>query len=283
MPSSNAQPAWAELVGNWQTQNATDNTAQVRQHTGGLFVGADHAVGSGWRLGAALGYTDSKIRVDDRASKADVSGYSAAVYGGKSFDAGSGKLNLLVGTSYTWHDVASERYASVARASQKLTADYGASTAQLFTELGYALPLSDRTTLEPFAGVAWSDLRSRSFSETGGSAALSGQSSSNKQTSSTLGVRTQTNVSLAGAEARLQATLGWRHAFGDVLPRSTMAFDGGQAFTVSGAPIARNAAIAELGGEVAVSRNASLGLNYSGQYGGGNREHAGSLNVRWRY
>ncbi|QYJ23673.1 autotransporter domain-containing protein [Achromobacter sp. ES-001] len=283
LPSSNAQPAWAELVGNWQTQNATDNTAQVRQHTGGLFVGADHAVGSGWRLGAALGYTDSKIRVDDRASKADVSGYSAAVYGGKSFDAGSGKLNLLVGTSYTWHDVASERYASVAGASQKLTADYGASTAQLFTELGYALPLSDRTTLEPFAGVAWSDLRSRSFSESGGSAALSGQSSSNKQTSSTLGVRTQTNVSLAGAEARLQATLGWRHAFGDVLPRSTMAFDGGQAFTVSGAPIARNAAIAELGGEVAVSRNASLGLNYSGQYGGGNREHAGSLNVRWRY
>ncbi|MNY48648.1 Extracellular serine protease precursor [compost metagenome] len=62
-----------------------------------------------------------------------------------------------------------------------------------------------------------------------------------------------------------------------------MAFDGGQAFTVSGAPIARNAAVAELGAEVAVSKNASLGLNYSGQYGGGNREHAGSLNVRWRY
>lgn len=283
LPSSNAQPAWAELVGNWQTQKATDNTAQVRQHTGGVFVGADHAVGNGWRAGGALGYTDSKVRVDDLASQADVSGYSAAIYGGKSFEAGAGKLNLLVGTSYTWHDVSSKRYASVAGTSQKLTADYGASTTQLFTELGYALPLADRATIEPFAGLAWSDLRTRSFSESGGSAALRGQSSSDKQTSTTLGVRAQTAFTLAGAEGVLQGTLGWRHAFGDLAPQTSMAFDGGQAFTVSGAPIARNAALAELGAEVAVSRNASLGLNYSGQYGGGNREHAGSLNVRWRY
>lgn len=283
LPSSSAQPAWAELVGNWQTQNATSNTAQVRQHTGGVFAGADHAVGNGWRLGAALGYTDSKINVDDRASKADVSGYSAALYGGKSFDAGSGKLNLLVGTSYTWHDVSSTRYATVSGASQKLTADYGASTTQLFTELGYAVPVSGRSTLEPFAGLAWSDLRTRAFSESGGSAALRGQSSSTQQTSSTLGLRGRSDFTLAGAEGRLHAMLGWRHAFGDVLPQSTLAFDGGQAFTVSGAPIARNAALAELGAEVAVSRNASLALNYSGQYGGGNREHAGSLNVRWRY
>lgn len=283
LPSSNAQPAWAELVGNWQTQKATDNTAQVRQHTGGVFAGADHAVGNGWRLGGAVGYTDSKIRVDDRASQADVSGYSAAVYGGKAFEAGAGKLNLLVGTSYTWHDVSTKRYATVAGDSQKLTADYGASTTQLFTELGYALPLSDRATIEPFVGLAWSDLRTRGFSESGGSAALRGQSSNDQQTASTLGVRAQTDFTLAGAEGRLQATLGWRHAFGDVLPKTSMAFDGGQAFTVAGSPIARNAALAELGAEVAVSRNATLGLNYSGQYGGGNREHAGSLNVRWRY
>lgn len=283
LPSSNAQPAWAELVGNWQTQKATANTAQVRQHTGGVFAGADHAVGNGWRLGGAVGYTDSKIRVDDRASQADVSGYSAAIYGGKAFEAGAGKLNLLVGTSYTWHDVSTRRYATVAGDSQKLTADYGASTTQLFTELGYSLPLSDRATIEPFVGLAWSDLRTRGFSESGGSAALRGQSSNDQQTTSTLGVRAQTDFTLAGAEGRLQATLGWRHAFGDVLPQTSMAFDGGQAFTVSGSPIARNAALAELGAEVAVSRNATMGLNYSGQYGGGNREHAGSVNVRWRY
>jgi fibronectin-binding autotransporter adhesin len=283
LPGSNAQPAWAELVGSWQTLDGNGNAAKTTQRTGGLFVGADHAVGGGWRMGGALGYTDGNIKVDDRASKADVSSYSAALYGGKSFDVGAGKLNVLAGTSYTWHDIGSERYANVAGASQKLTTDYGANTTQLFTELGYAMALSDLASIEPFAGLAWSDMRTRGFSESGGSAALSGQHGSDKQTSSTLGVRGHIDFSLGRSAGKLRATLGWRHAFGEVTPQSTMAFDGGQTFTVAGAPIARNAVLAELGADLAISRNATVGLNYSGQYGGGNREHAGSVNVRWRY
>ncbi len=283
LPSSNAQPAWAEVVGNWQTLDGNGNAAQTKQHTGGLFVGVDHAVGGGWRVGAALGYTDGKIRVDDRDSKADVSSYSAALYGGRSFDVGADKLNLLAGTSYSWHNIDSQRYANVAGTSQKLTADYGANTTQLFTELGYAMALSDRASIEPFAGLTWSDLRTRGFSESGGSAALRGLSGSDKQTSSTLGVRAQTDFSLDQAQGKLRATLGWRHAFGEVTPQSTMAFDGGQAFTVAGAPIARNAVLTELGADLLISRNSTMGLSYGGQYGGGNREHAGSVNVRWRY
>jgi len=62
-----------------------------------------------------------------------------------------------------------------------------------------------------------------------------------------------------------------------------MAFDGSQAFTVTGAPIARDAAVVEVGADVAISRSATLGLSYSGQYGDGSREHAGSLDVRWRF
>jgi len=284
LPSSNAQPAWAELVGNWQTQKDNGNAAQVRQHTGGIFMGADHEVGqSGWRLGGAVGYTDSKVTVDDRASKADVSGYSATLYGGKSFEAGVGKLNFLAGAAYTWHDVSTTRYASVAGVQEKLTSDYGASTAQLFTELGYSLPLTASTRIEPFVGFAWSDLRTRAFSESGGSAALNGQSGSDKQTSSTLGLRTQTDFNIGGAEARLHAMAGWRHAFGDLASQTTMAFEGSQTFTVAGTPIARNAALAELGAEVAMSRDTTIALTYNGQYGGGNREHGGVLNVRWRY
>lgn len=96
-------------------------------------------------------------------------------------------------------------------------------------------------------------------------------------------MRARTGFSLGQSEGKLRATLGWRHAFGEVTPQSTMAFDGGQAFTVAGASIARNAALVELGADLLISRNVTVGLNDSGQYGGGNREHGGSLNVRWRY
>ncbi|WP_176456934.1 autotransporter domain-containing protein [Bordetella genomosp. 5] len=283
LPASNALPAWAELVGNWQTISGNDNNAEVRQRTTGVFIGTDQPVGNGWRVGGALGYTDGKSRVDGRASQADVSSYSAALYGGKSFEAGRGRLNVMAGAAYTWHDISTERTTSVAGATEKLSADYGASTAQVFTELGYEIAVSDRASVEPFVGLSYSDLRTRGFNESGGLAALSGRGESQDQVASTVGLRGRTTFKLGSTEGTLRGSLGWRHAFGDVTPQTTMAFDGSQAFTVAGAPIARDAAIVEFGADVAVSRAATIGVSYSGQYGNGSREHAGSLNLRWRY
>ena len=58
---------------------------------------------------------------------------------------------------------------------------------------------------------------------------------------------------------------GWRHAFGTVTPTSTVAFAGGNSFTVSGAPIARDAMALEAGFDFAVADNISAGLTYGGQ------------------
>ncbi|CFM11097.1 autotransporter [Bordetella pertussis] len=59
--------------------------------------------------------------------------------------------------------------------------------------------------------------------------------------------------------------------------------DGGNALAATGAPIARDAALAGLGAELALSRSAAIGLAYIGQYSGGNREHTGSLSLRWLF
>ncbi|MGE8629275.1 autotransporter domain-containing protein [Achromobacter denitrificans] len=282
LPSSSAQPVWAEFQGSRQTLDGGNGVAGSRQTQYGLSMGADYAVGSGWRLGAALTFSDGNISASELASKTRVNSYGALLYGGKAFDAGSGKLNLLVGGGYTWHDLGSERSIHVAGLNEKLKADYGASTAQLFAELGYAMPL-DGATLEPFAGIAWSDTRTRGFSESGGSAALSGKRKRDDLANTSLGLRAQAPVSLGTAEGTVRASVGWRHALGSVQTRSTLAFDGGQPFTVAGTPIARNAALLELGGEASISRNASLGLGYSGQLSSGAREHTGTVNMRWRF
>lgn len=275
------RPVWAQFVGDWRTLPDDGNAAQVRQHSKGLFIGADHMAVDGWQLGGALGYTGGDLRVDDRASKADLSSYSAILFGGKSFEVDAGKLNLLVGVAYTWHDIDTRRYTSVAGASQTLKAGYSARTAQIFTELSYSMHLSERIGIEPFAGLAWNDLRIGSFAESGGSAALSGRTSRDQQTSATLGSRALSVVSLGEIDGQLRATLGWQHAFGDVVAQKTMAFDGGQAFTVAGAPIARNAALVEIHAQVALTRTITLGLNYIGQYGDGNRGHTGMLTFHW--
>jgi len=279
-----AQPGWLVAVDNWQTLEGGANVARIKQRTTGVYGGGEFDAGAGWRLGGALGATRSRVRIDAADIRLNVYSYTAGAYGKKSFSAGPGKLNLLAAASYSWHDIDTRRHFEMPGIPrQTLTTDFSAYTAQVFSELGYELALSPRATLEPFAGVALRNVRTRSFSESGGSTALSADAGRIRQTTATLGLRGQTGFALGPTVGRLHATLGWRRAFGDVQPETTLVLDGGSVLTVAGAPIARSAALAGLGLEVAVSRSAVIGLAYGGQYGGGNREHTGSLSLRWAF
>ncbi|MFJ1300648.1 autotransporter-associated beta strand repeat-containing protein [Pseudomonadota bacterium AL_CKDN230030165-1A_HGKHYDSX7] len=275
---------WADVQGSWQRQEGDGNAPSYRQRIGGVTVGGDVEVGDGWRVGAAVGYQDSTIWQDSRNARSKSDSYSVSIYGGKSFLQSSGSaLNVMAGAAYAWHDINSKRDLTLAGQSQELEADYRGNTTQIFGELGYEIPVAPQASVEPFVGAAWMKQRMGSFSEDGGVAALSGSRQSNDITTTTVGLRGRMDTEIAGAPARLSATLGWRHAMGDVDPERTMAFATGPSFTVAGTPISRNALVTEIGAEVAVSRNAAIGLSYQGQFGSGARENAGFLNVRWNF
>ena len=79
---------------------------------------------------------------------------------------------------------------------------------------------------------------------------------------------TSTSRRRRSACASVTTTLGWRHAYGDVVPSVLLAFQGGaQSFSASGVPIDRDAFVAEAGVNYAVSSMFSVGLTYSGQFG----------------
>ncbi|MGU9945137.1 autotransporter domain-containing protein, partial [Bordetella avium] len=284
LPQSAAQPLWAQVFGNWGSVRGNGNAARTTQSDNGVSAGGDVAVGAGWRLGGAAGYSNSRSRTSDRASNSQADSYSLTVYGGKAFDAGSAKLNLSLGASYTWHDMKTQRYADAAGLPQTLKADYKGNTSQVFGELGYAMPLTERVTLEPFVGAGFSSLRTGAFSESGGDAALRGEANRNNVTTTTLGLHARQAFESAGAQGQLFGTLGWRHAFGDVDPSSTMSFvQGGASFTTNGAPIARDTALVELGVNMAVSKRTTVGVIYGGQFGEGSQQHSGTLDVRYRF
>ncbi|HTK00248.1 MAG TPA: autotransporter domain-containing protein, partial [Bordetella sp.] len=85
------------------------------------------------------------------------------------------------------------------------------------------------------------------------------------------------------APGRLTASLGWRHAMGDVNPTQAVAFDGGTTFSVAGVPIARDAAVLGLGAEMTIARNTTAGISYDAQFGGGNRQQSGVLKLAMRF
>src|SRR5699024_5416803 len=123
--------------------------------------------------------------------------------------------------------------------------------------------------LEPFANVAYVYLDTDGFSEGPAGVALSGDSESTDTTFSTLGLRVGNQFEAGDMELTVEAMLGWRHAFTDEPPTVNMAFAGSDTFTVTGVPIAEDAAVVEAGLDLAITPTADLGFGYSGQFGDG--------------
>ena len=283
MPQSSASPVWAQAFGNWSKFGGDGNASSVSQSAGGIFIGGDGAVGNGWRLGGALGYIGSHNSMADVSSRTNVDSYTAALFGGRNFEAGAGHIRFMAGAAYTWHEIDGKRDVVAGSLNQQLKSSYNASSTQVFTELGYNMPLNDVTSIEPYAGLAWNQLRTRDFKESGGTAALHGSGSTDDVTSTTLGLRGAWQFGSDSAPGRLTASLGWRHAMGDVKPKQELAFEGGSTFSVTGVPIARDAAVVGLGAEVALTRNTTAGVSYDAQFGGGNRQQSGVLKLAVRF
>ncbi|WP_321387608.1 autotransporter domain-containing protein [Alcaligenes phenolicus] len=275
---------WAEVIHQQRDLDGDDNSQDVRHKVGGLFLGGDTAIGEqGWRMGTSLGYLENRIKLDDRRQTSRSNSYSAALYGTQAWEMGSGSLSLLAGGAYTRHSLDSERSISVHQ-YETLKADYKAHSIQAFAQLGYRMPVSPRSSVEPYASVNWHQLRHGSFSESGGQAALRGDSQRQNLSTVTLGLRGTTELDLSKTTLSLSAGLGWRHALGDTTPERELAFAAlpGSNFRISGAPIAKNAAVAELGAELKAGKSTSFGLNYQGQFGR-NQDHAGSLFMKVRF
>ncbi|CAN7170255.1 autotransporter domain-containing protein [Bosea sp. LjRoot237] len=269
---------WGQGYGSWGRTDSDRNAAKLTRSTGGFLIGADVAVVDSMRLGVVAGYSRSEFDVNARLSSGESDNYHLGLYGGGQW----GALGLRLGASYTWHAIETRRTVAFTGFGDGLKAGYDAGTAQVFGELGYRIELG-KVALEPFAGLAYVNLHTDGFSETGGVAALTARSDDTSLGYSTLGLRASTNLGLQGMDLTLRGGLAWRHAFGDVTPTAALAFAGASSFTVAGLPIARDAAVVEAGLDLAISKSAALGLAYTGQLAKDAQDHAFKANLAVRF
>ncbi|QKD00922.1 autotransporter outer membrane beta-barrel domain-containing protein [Mesorhizobium loti R88b] len=253
---------WGQAFGSWGNTDSDGNAAAFDRSTGGVLAGADTLVG-GWRVGVLGGYSHSSFDADDRNSSGSSDNYHLGLYGGTNW----GAIAFRTGAAYSWSSISTKRSVAFDGFTDGFSADYDAGTAQMFGELAYKAD-SGQFKLEPFANLAYVSVHTDGFSETGGAAALTSAGSTTDATFTTLGLRASTDFAPGGMNATARGMLGWRHAFGDTTPLSTLAFASGDAFTIAGVPIARDAAVIEAGLDFNMTANATLGLSYSGQFGG---------------
>nr|WP_314073054.1 autotransporter domain-containing protein [uncultured Roseococcus sp.] len=270
---------WAQGFGAWGHLGASGGAARVSHNVGGILVGADAPVlGGKWRVGLLSGYSRSTFNVGDRRSSGEADNFHLGLYGGTQW----GQLGLRLGAAYSWSDVGMRRNVAFTGYSDRLRGRHNAGTAQAFGELGYRVDLG-RVALEPFAGLAYVNVHTDSFTEQGGAAALRSGSDDMGVTFATLGLRGATSFALGGLDLTATGMLGWRHAWGDVRPTATMAFAGGDPFTVTGAPIGRDAAIVETGISTAIGRGLTVAVSYTGQIGDQAQAHGVRGNLSWRF
>jgi len=138
-------------------------------------------------------------------------------------------------------------------------------------------------TIEPFANLAHVRLHTDGFSETGGDASLSASSSTMDTTFVTVGLHAASDLDVAGYKIKARGTVGWQRALGDIDPVSNHRFQSGEAFSVTGTPIAKNTAVVEAGVDFAIAPETTLSLSYGGQFGSGVSEHGGRIGLNVKF
>lgn len=281
----NRYEAWGSVFGSWSSQSGTDSAGRTKSTLGGFISGIDGRVYDNWRLGVMAGYSRSTFKTSSLLSSGSSDNYTVGAYAGTEWAAAQGSVGLRSGLSYSRHNIELSRSVAFDTFSDSLSADYNAGTFQVFGELGYKLSLTERTVIEPYANLAYVNLRSDSFIEKGrNSAALDVQAETTDTSLSMLGFRAVTNFELGSTLTTARADIGWRHAYGNVIPISTASFAAGSnAFTSSGNSIGSDTALIEAGLDFALTKAANIGVAYQGQFGSGITQNGVNANFNVKF
>jgi outer membrane autotransporter protein len=288
---------WGQGFGSFGQARSDGNAASLARQTSGFVLGADARLETGFRLGVAGGYTATSLdSAGQRASGTIESGFGG-VYGGLE----QGPVSLRLGAVYSDQASRLRRAVRFVGFADSAAARYGGATVQGFGELGYRIVLGGQQPgplalgalaavpmqpayLEPFVGGAYVSIGRDRFAETGGPAALTGAAQTNAVATSTLGLRGQASLDWGvAAPVSLHGLVGYRRAYGDVVPKALLSFGTGPGFLVAGTPISRDALVAEAGLDLRVARDTTLGLAYTGQVGARAQDHAVKGNFTYRF
>ncbi|WP_429597061.1 autotransporter domain-containing protein [Variovorax sp. PvP013] len=269
------ESVWAHAYGASGRYDGDGNAAGLQRDIGGLFAGTDAAVSADTRLGIVGGYGRSRITLQESRGSATVDTYGLGLYGATQWD----RARASYGVNEAWHKLSTSRSVGLEGFADQLSADYRARSTQLYGDVGYRMGAElglAPAALEPFASLAWVDLRTSGAQERGGAAALGVAKGSTRVGFATLGLRSAATLDIGGVPVVASALLGWRGVLGGTTPSSANGFAGGTGaagFVVQGVPLARNVAALEANVSAALTPTLTLGLAYAGQIGPGFSDH----------
>ncbi len=255
---------WMQGVGTWSNFSGNGNATGLEADLGGVLFGIDVPVGPSWTMGLIGGYSQTQYQVSALNSSMSFDTYDIGLYAGGPL----GPVNLALGATYSWNSGTASRTVAFGSFLGANNSSPDAGLTQVFGEVSANFAVSP-LTVSPFLGLAYVHLNMDAVSEVGSAAALSVASSTMDTAYSSLGVRLNANrISLGGLNVSPSLSVGWLHAFGDTASAATASFIAAPAasFSVSGVPIATDAALVRAGFDLQISPASVFSLSYSGQF-----------------
>ena len=265
LPADDDSHVWVQGLGNDGNLDPRSGSAGLKHRTRGLLLGADWAVDQAWRVGVMGAKSASNL--DAQRFRAELDSLHLGAYAVRK----DGPLALRLGAIYSSHAGANTRDVNVLGYRDQLKSHYDAQSQTLLSELGYQVGSED-FSVEPFAGLGYQRYHRDSFKERGGLSALNVGAQTQQNLSSTFGLRLAT-VYRFDNQVTLTPHLstGWKHLYGAVDSQVRQSYRNVPValvgFTLTGTSLDRNSLDVQAGLDLALSKQHTLGLSYSGQAG----------------
>ena len=271
---------WAQAYGNWDTFSANGDARKATSNGGGLMLGVDHALTPSFRLGG--GFSGGLASTTVAASSANTNAYHVMLYSAYAKD----RLRLTSGVVQSWYVADMKRGLSLDdQGNAKGKVD--SRSTQLFADLSSPITLSQQqdhhTTLSPFGQISQIWLQTSSFGETGATARLTGLATNASTGFGTLGARLSHQWTIGENDWQAGISAGWQRAWGTLSPTTTLAFATGPGFTVNAAPMARDAAIIEVGIGASLGASSRINLVYSATVAGQSSSQMLQAQLQWSF
>lgn len=275
-------------VGGWLDGFATfagidgdGNTHDTDYNLYGTAGGVDWAFNDHGMVGAAFGYTRSKLSVSDLATWGTGDTFQGALYGTFSTD-----LFYLGGVArYGYTQMDTTRRVAFGGLYETADGDFNGYSISGSVEAGLAAQELATVFFQPMASFQYTYLDSEEFSETGAPGVnLNVDSESLSSEVTNLGLRVYRPFAMDRNTSIIpELRVRWAHEFGDIDRKVAARFDdattGPAAFVVKGAEVGRDVAVVGAGWTVVGEANTSLILGYDATLNSDFVAHAVSLGV----
>jgi len=272
---------WAKGYGNMGDRLGDDIATKYDYHGGGLIVGFDGKMSERLLLGAAVGYSYTKVDMNDLDEDSKVASYQGSLYGAYNID--PWYVNGLIAYGYNRYDTTRDiTFGDISRTAR---ADYSGHSLSGYVETGYQIT-TEAIDIIPMASVQASSLWRNAFTEKdAGALNLDVEKEHNTSLLSGLGFKLKKEYKTTNGVITPEFRARWLHEFADSDYTLNASFTGYpvSTFSVRGDRAQRDSAAVGAGVNWEMNKSFALTLTYDATLSGDRTEHGGTTGIRYRW